>query len=149
MIPTGPAVAAAFSLYFDLVNLAEENERVHRLREREEKVEIVPDSVDEAIATLKAQGVTSEQMSELLAHLDIELVLTAHPTEAKRRTLLSKVMRIAGLLVELDHENLLPRERSALERALLAEITTFWLTSRQRTLIPLVEDEAQDNPLLC
>jgi len=137
------AVAAAFALYFDLVNLAEENERVHRLREREENVDIVPDSVDEAIATLKAQGVTSEQVAELLAHLDIELVLTAHPTEAKRRTLLSKVMRIASLLLELDHENLLRRERAALERALLAEITTFWLTSRQRTLVPLVEDEVK------
>lgn len=136
-------VAAAFALYFDLVNLAEENERVHRLRDREENVEIVPDSVDEAIATLKAQGVTSEQMAELLAHLDIELVLTAHPTEAKRRTLLSKVMRIASLLLELDHENLLSRERAALERALLAEITAFWLTSRQRTLFPLVEDEVK------
>jgi phosphoenolpyruvate carboxylase len=137
------AIAAAFALYFDLVNLAEENERVQRLREREEKVDIVPDSVDEAIHTLKAQGVTAAQMAELLAHLDVELVLTAHPTEAKRRTLLSKTMRIACLLLELDHENLLQRERAALERALLAEITTFWLTSRQRTLVPLVEDEVK------
>jgi len=136
-------VAAAFALYFDLVNLAEENERVHRLREREENVDIVPDSVDEALATLKAQGITTEQMAELLAQLDIELVLTAHPTEAKRRTLLSKVMRIADLLPEFDREHLLPRECADLERALLAEITTFWLTSRQRTLVPLVEDEVK------
>ena len=136
-------VAAAFALYFDLVNLAEENERVHRLREREENVVIVPDSVDEAVATLKSWGVTRQQMAEFLAHLDIELVLTAHPTEAKRRTLLSKVMRIASLLLEFDYENLLPRECAELERALLAEITTFWLTSRQRTLVPLVEDEVK------
>ena len=137
------AVAAAFTLYFDLVNLAEENERVHRLRDREMDAEIDPGSLDDALATLKAQGVTPEQMADLLANLDIELVLTAHPTEAKRRTILSKVMRIGSLLLELDHSGLLPREREAFERALLAEITTFWLTARQRTLVPLVEDEVK------
>lgn len=141
------AVAAAFTLYFDLINLAEENERVHRLREREARVDRegspIPDSLDDAFRTLKAQGVTADQMAALLANLDIELVLTAHPTEAKRRTILSKVMRIAGLLLELDHPGLIPREETALHRALLAEITTFWLTSRQRTLVPLVEDEVK------
>ncbi|MCB9134262.1 MAG: phosphoenolpyruvate carboxylase [Anaerolineales bacterium] len=137
------AVAAAFALYFDLINLAEENERVHRIREREMDAKIDPGSLDEALATLKAQGVTADQMAALLANLDIELVLTAHPTEAKRRTILSKVMRLAALLLELDHPGLTPREETALHRALLAEVTTFWLTSRQRTLVPFVEDEVK------
>src|SRR5215216_3593742 len=72
-------ISASFAAYFDLVNLAEENERVHHLRERE--VELYPkpldESVGQAIASLKKDGVTAEQMQTLLDYLAIELVLTA------------------------------------------------------------------------
>src|ERR1051325_9966373 len=79
-------IAASFAAYFDLVNLAEEQQRVHMLRQREDASypEPIRESVGEAIALLKERGVTSEQMSALLDELSIELVLTAHPTEARR-----------------------------------------------------------------
>jgi phosphoenolpyruvate carboxylase len=94
-------IAAAFAAYFDLVNLAEENQRVRLLRQREEASypEPVQESVGEAVGILKERGVTREQMSALLEELSIELVLTAHPTEARRRTVLSKTERITQLLV--------------------------------------------------
>jgi phosphoenolpyruvate carboxylase len=94
------AVASAFALYFDLVNLAEEYFRVQALREQEASGRLyqVHDSVVEAIYQLKEEGVEAEQLADVLAHLDVELVLTAHPTEAKRRTILSKTQRIASLL---------------------------------------------------
>ena len=94
------AVSAAFTTYFDLVNLAEEYQRVQQLRERESMFSPEPlnESVGDAIASLKREGVTDEQMQALLDQLFIELVLTAHPTEARRRTVTSKIQRVARLL---------------------------------------------------
>ncbi|HNC09188.1 MAG TPA: phosphoenolpyruvate carboxylase, partial [Anaerolineales bacterium] len=93
-------VAAAFTAYFDLVNLAEEEYRVQLLRQRENETypEPVHESIGEAIAILKGHGLTSSEVSALMEKLSIELVLTAHPTEARRRTILSKTERIAALL---------------------------------------------------
>src|SRR5262245_47568403 len=106
-------IAAAFAVYFDLVNLAEENQRVHMLRQREDESYPKPigESVGEAISVLKERGITSEQISGLLAELSIELVLTAHPTEARRRTVLSKTERISSLLSSINHQDLTSRER--------------------------------------
>ncbi len=142
---TARAVASAFALYFDLVNLAEDAQRVRALRREEARKypEPVEDSIGQAIADLHARGVSTGQMEALLSDLNIELVLTAHPTEAKRRTILSKIQRIAQVLVELDHPDLLPRERQACYDALYAEITGFWLTARTRTARPAVTDEAR------
>src|SRR6266508_3703513 len=68
-------ISAAFAAYFDLVNLAEENERVQHLRERELELHPQPldESVGRAIETLKKDGVTAEQMQSLLNRLAIEL----------------------------------------------------------------------------
>ena len=87
------AVAAAFAAYFDLVNRAEENQRVLILRRYEDETfpEPIRESIGEAVATLKELGITRGQMEDLLQNLSIELVLTAHPTEARRRTVLSKM----------------------------------------------------------
>ncbi len=68
------------------------------------------ESIAEAIATLKERGVTGEQAAELLKGLDVELVLTAHPTETRRRTILSKLQRIAGQVQLLNRPDALPRE---------------------------------------
>ena len=139
------AIASAFSLYFDLVNLAEESYRVSVLRQQEREVDPHPirDSIGEAVTALKEQGVSREEMAELLEKLQIELVLTAHPTEAKRRTTLSKTQRIAGLLDILTRRDLLPREVQQVQTGLHAEITAFWLTNRSRTARPAVTDEVR------
>ncbi len=139
------AVAAAFALYFDLVNLAEENERVDLLRHQANQPGLVPlaDSLADTISSLKAQGLTAFEMETLLDNLSIELVLTAHPTEAKRRTLLGKQERIASLLRDLSEKSLLPGELADLRAELHAEITSFWLTSRARTASPDVTDEVR------
>jgi phosphoenolpyruvate carboxylase len=138
-------VASAFSLYFDLVNLAEENHRVVTLRAVENDRQPAPlrESIAEAIQLLKDSGVSQDEMAALLRSLSIELVMTAHPTEAKRRTILSKLDRIAGLLHDLSRPDLLPREARAAHSALHAEITAFWLTERARTSKPTVTDEVR------
>lgn len=139
------AIAAAFSLYFDLVNLAEEHHRVRALRERQREKHPGPvhDSIGEAVAALHASGVTRQHMAALINNLHIELVLTAHPTEAKRRTMLSKMRRIAGLLADLSRADLLPREIVKFQASLTAEITSAWLTERSRTTRPAVTDEVR------
>lgn len=139
------AVAAAFTLYFDLANLAEESHRVAVLRQRkaDQHPQPIGESIRQAIAALKAQSVTHEQMSELLDSLHIELVLTAHPTQAKRRTILSKTDRITNTLRALRQYNLLPSERLAHETKLYVEISNFWLTNRARTARPEVTDEVR------
>jgi phosphoenolpyruvate carboxylase len=139
------AIALAFTLYFDLANLAEETQRVDALRERERAQHPAPigESIGEAIAFLKQRGITPAQMAQLLRDLEIELVLTAHPTEAKRRTILSKLQRISGILHALNETNPLPREREAYSDAIRAEITSLWLTHRARTRRPDVTDEVR------
>ena len=139
------AVASAFTVYFDLANLAEEAQRVDALhaREREQYPAPIDESIGEAIATLKRRGVTSEQMAQLLRELHIELVLTAHPTEAKRRTILSKVQRISQQVHALFDSEPLPRERAKFSAAISAEITSLWLTHRARTRRPDVTDEVR------
>jgi len=139
------AVAAAFALYFDLVNLAEENHRVSMLRDRvrDNYPGAIPESIDAAIKYLKDNETTLGEMDQLLKDLQIELVLTAHPTQAKRRTILSKVFRIAKHLERLTHHNLLPGEVDEIKSQLYAEVTTFWLTNRARTSNPEVTDEVR------
>ena len=138
-------IAASFAAYFDLVNLAEENQRVRLLRQREDASypEPVQESIGEAFASLKVRGVTREQMSALLAGLSIELVLTAHPTEARRRTVLSKTERITQLLSLINQDSLSRRERDETAASLHAEITALWLTDRTRADKLTVTDEAR------
>jgi phosphoenolpyruvate carboxylase len=139
------AVAASFATYFDLVNLAEENHRVRLLRQGidEKYPEPVSESIGDAVATLKERGVTSEQMSALLENLSIEMVLTAHPTEARRRTVLSKLQRISDLLLRISMEAPSRRERDEIQTALHTEISTLWLTERARTITPAASDEVR------
>ena len=139
------AVSAAFTAYFDLINLAEEYSRVRQLREREAKQhpESLAESVGEAIAALKRDGVTPAQMQSLLNGLSLELVLTAHPTESRRRTVASKLQRIAHWLEVLANNQLTPRERDKILAGIRAEVVGLWLTDRTRTVKPTVTDEVR------
>ncbi len=142
---TARAIASAFTLYFDLVNLAEEVHRIQELRRRTRAraPEPIGESIGEAVTALRRSGVSRDQMAALLRDLSVELVLTAHPTEAKRRSVLSKLQRIAATLSDLHRDDLLPLERAAAEAALRAEVTALWLTDRARTARPEVTDEVR------
>jgi phosphoenolpyruvate carboxylase len=138
-------IASAFALYFDLVNTAEDNYRVNVLRREALKnaPEPVHDSIEEAVQLLNASGFSREQMAGLLANLQIELVLTAHPTEARRRTVLSKIARIAGALQAMGFTQLLQREKDNYRAVLRGEITTLWLTDRSRAAQMTPTDEVR------
>ena len=138
-------MAASFATYFDLVNLAEENYRLAILRQQEleNAPEPVRESIGDAIASLKKRGITPEQMSRLLENLSIELVLTAHPTESRRRTIISKLQRLSSLLWESTQTDLLPRERENIVKAMHSEITALWLSDRNRASKLAVTDEVR------
>ncbi|MCC7117971.1 MAG: phosphoenolpyruvate carboxylase [Anaerolineales bacterium] len=138
-------IAAAFAAYFDLVNLAEEHQRVRLLRQREDESypEPVRESIGEAFALLKKEGVSAEAVAALLENLFIELVLTAHPTEARRRTVLSHTERIETLLRLLNQDGLARRKKEETETALQNAISALWLTDRARADKLSVTDEVR------
>jgi phosphoenolpyruvate carboxylase len=138
-------VSRAFATYFELINLAEEINRVRVLREREQAAHPQPlqESIPAAIAQLRQMGVDEYEMGKLLDKLAVELVFTAHPTQAKRRTVLSKLRRISHFLTELHMRDLLPAEQAKLLTHIRAEITSLWLTNRTRTAVITVTDEVK------
>src|SRR5262245_42187048 len=108
-------VAKAFAAYFQLVNLAEEQERLRILRQRtsvaEAKGAPMGETLADAFATLAREGVGADGAQALLGGLRVMPVFTAHPTEAKRRTVLFKHDRLAAILARLETAGLLPEER--------------------------------------
>jgi phosphoenolpyruvate carboxylase len=83
-------LAHAFSLFFQLVNLCEERARERHL----ESKTIVPMSLRHLFRELKSAGVTEKQLQSVLNELEVEPVLTAHPTEARRRAVLNQLSRL-------------------------------------------------------
>jgi phosphoenolpyruvate carboxylase len=142
---TARGVASAFTLYFDLVNLAEEVNRVQVLREIEAHNHPQPigETIADAVIKIKRKGTSPEAMQKLMDELQLELVLTAHPTEARRRTILSKLLRISDIVHQLQFKNMQPREWDSALNEIRAEITAVWLTERARTARPSVTDEVR------
>jgi phosphoenolpyruvate carboxylase len=139
------AVITAFSLYFQLVNLAEARGRVRALRRRERAARdgYLDDSVAEAVARLRTSGRTDADLDDALARLRISPVLTAHPTEARRRTALVALRRCAILLARLDDPRLTPSEDREIRRRLREEISLLWRTSVLRAVAPEPLDEVR------
>jgi phosphoenolpyruvate carboxylase len=133
----------SFTTYFGLVNLAEQHERLRVLREREAHDDPVAESLQEAVAQLHARGLSADDVQQLLDHMVVKPVFTAHPTESKRRTILQKLRNISAILSELGSTTLLPRERRQREAALHAEITGIWQAHELRDTRPTVIDEVK------
>ncbi|WP_203287461.1 phosphoenolpyruvate carboxylase [Metabacillus sp. cB07] len=136
-------VIRAFAVYFHLVNIAEQNHRIRRRREYQfqEDSGKQPGSLEHAVASLKENGVSSEVIQQLLKTLSLELIITAHPTEATRRSVLEIHKRIAGLLHSLDQPIHTERERAELEDRLFNEVVILWQTDELRDRKPTVMDE--------
>ena len=139
------AVISAFSLYFQLVNLAESRGRVRALRRRERAARDgqLEDSVAEAISRLRRAGRDDAALDATFGRLRITPVLTAHPTEARRRTALIALRRCAVLLERLDDPRLTPSEDREVRRRLREEITLLWRTSDLRSIAPEPLDEVR------
>ncbi len=131
-------VARAFTCYFQLANLAEEHHRVRTLRERE----VVEDSLAVGVAAAR-ERLGDDGLLELVRRLEITPVVTAHPTEARRRAVVETLWRISSLLERLDDPRLTPAEVGDVERRLLEEITALWRTDPIRVSRPEPLDEVR------
>jgi phosphoenolpyruvate carboxylase len=138
-------VARAFSVFFDLANLAEDRHRVRILRFREHERHPQPraESIGAAIGALVEAKFSAAEVQQALDRLSIELVFTAHPSEAKRRSLRVKIRRMRQAIEELDRLDLLPRERRRLENRLRTELTVIWQTEFLRPWRPSVLQEVR------
>jgi phosphoenolpyruvate carboxylase len=141
--PQATVVARAFSIFFDLVNIAEDRQRVRVLRERERSRHPEPlgESLPAGIAELKELGAPADDVQRVLDRLAVELVFTAHPSEAKRRSIRAKLRRMRKSLEALDSPDLLPRERSRHEADMRSELSLLWETEFLRPTRPTVLDE--------
>ncbi|MGI8785594.1 MAG: phosphoenolpyruvate carboxylase [Acidobacteriota bacterium] len=137
------AIVRSFTLYFHLVNLAEEAQRIRRLEAHRVSVEGEGrGSLAEAFSKLKS-GKRKGSLRSLLSRIRIEPVLTAHPTEAKRRTQtehLLALMKYQPLWDASEQTSLRQRE---IENSILAVLETMWLTEQTRLLRATVEEEIE------
>src|SRR4051812_10886893 len=133
----------SLSRWFQLINLAEDNERVRRLRRRERKRADSPrpGSLRAAIRHLAASGTTAAELRETLARSELRLVLTAHPTEARRRTTVEKLARIFARLRDIDERPPVPGDEAAARGALAGTIQELWGSDEVRAATPTVLDE--------
>jgi len=120
-------VAQAFAVYFHLVNLAEEHQRIRILRERDSGEAPVRESLAAAVADL-----TPDAVKATVQELRVHLVLTAHPTEARRRAVVGALRRISQLLEAVDDKQLGAADRAEAERALREQVDLLWRTSQLR-----------------
>ena len=141
----GRAVIRALSMLFDLTNLAEDHHRIRVLRRREQDRAPLPaeESIAEAIHRLKEEGLSAEQVRELLESLSVELVFTAHPTEAKRRTTRRLLRRFRDSLKELDRDDLFLRERQRRRLQMYSDMTILWQSDLMGATRPRVIDEVR------
>ena len=138
------SVARAFTLYFQLVNLAEERQRIRTLRTRARRARgrAIDDSIADAVDQLLRLH-DREEVEAMLGRVVVHPVLTAHPTEARRRTLLVALRRIRRLLDGLDDPLTTPDEDADLRRQLREEITILWHTGDLRAVVPAPLDEVR------
>lgn len=143
-LATEVPVIRAFATYFQLVNVAEQHHRVRRARAHAGDPEPQRGSLLAVLRDAKDAGRTADEVRTAFAGLEVTLTLTAHPTQAVRRTVLDKLDRIAGHLEEADRCALTPREREASDRDLREEVTALWLTDEVRHERPTVGDEVKN-----
>ena len=141
-------VVSAFAAWFHLINLAEDQALVRQLildrQHAREAGRELPDTILAAVRRLTDRGVSGAQLGTLLEQVTIRPVMTAHPTESKRRTVLTKLGRVSAALRRLDQESLSPEVTAELERYLSEEITSLWMTDETRSRAPSVIDEVRN-----
>ena len=136
----------ACSIMFQLLNMAEENSaaQYRRTLESKEGVESLPGLWGETFRNLKALGVTQEAIAAELPLIEIEPTLTAHPTEAKRRTVLEQHRELYLLLVKRENRMWTPAEQEAIREEIKVTLERLWRTGEILFEKPEVSTERQN-----
>jgi len=133
----------AQGIWFQLLSIAEQNAAMRRRRqvEAERGLAGLRGTFASVLADAAASGTDTDTLDDLLRRLRVRPVITAHPTEARRVTVLEKHRRIYRRLVDLESPRWTPRERLALEDQLRDDIDLLWMTGELRLEKPTVPQE--------
>ena len=129
--------------WFQLMNLAEDLDRVRRIRRLDAQPGPRRGSLHAAVAQLAADGTSAEELHATLAQAEVRLVLTAHPTEARRYTTVSKLGRIFALLRELDERRPGHGQQDQIRRQIAAAVQEMWGSDELRAVTTTVLDEVR------
>jgi phosphoenolpyruvate carboxylase len=140
-------VSRGFTHFLSLSNSAENQHRTRRLRERLlTSNQALPNRIDSCngtIANLIKKGISSDEISSVLKSQSVEIVLTAHPTEVNRKTMLEKHQRINKLLDDADHLDVNEYEKRQINKGIKAEISAIWESDELMRKKPTPVDEAK------
>ena len=138
-------VIRAFATYFHLINVAETLHRIRRNRQYqlEDTKTDQPFSIENAILNLKESGYTAADIKQALTHLSLELIMTAHPTEATKRQILEIQKRLGLRLKELDNPTLTEKEIEFIKENILNEVAILWQSNELHSKKPTVPDEVK------
>ena len=150
-LPRAQAVLKAFSNYFQLINLAEERQRVRILKDRSQAARQSGEPMDETIAraikTLVAEGIDAAEMQKILNGMLITPVFTAHPTESKRRTVRQLLGNISELIQRYNSADSNDYDRESIRELIHDHIVLLWQTDETRDRRPTVLDEVRNTGL--
>jgi phosphoenolpyruvate carboxylase len=138
-LPDTVRFAHSFACFLQITNIAEDQIQRQRGRGGDSR----PDTLAGALRTLKSEGVSREVVIELLQHALIAPVITAHPSEVRRKSVLDRVGAIADDLDAYDHAKT-EAERAAIERELMRQVAIFWRTRLLRSVKLGVGDEIEN-----
>ena len=146
-LPTRDAlpVARSFAQFLSLANIAEQHHRIRRRKAylRGEMGRPQRDSFEAVFRQILDTGITRSALHKTVCSLHIDLVLTAHPTEVNRRTLLQKFNQLADRLAKRDRKDLVPEEREQVEAQVRDILTTIWQTDEVLRRRPTPQEEAR------
>jgi len=132
--------AKAFSQFLNLANIAEQ---FHTISRNCDEFVCVPDPVEQLLGRILNCNIDQDKMLDCLLNLDIDLVLTAHPTEISRRTLIQKYSSVVDVLTTLENPQLAKRELQQQHLRLRQLIAQMWHTNEIRQQRPTPVDEAR------
>ncbi|QEL20378.1 phosphoenolpyruvate carboxylase [Limnoglobus roseus] len=143
-VPALRGLIRAFSVFFDLINLAEQQARVRTLRHRAAKPDAPhAETAEAALKQIAGRGVGLDELADHLGRALVVPVFTAHPSEARRRSVLEKLATVAHALDDLEYGLPTPAERDAAMGAVAEEVESLWLTDAVRSNRPSVLDEVR------
>ena len=138
------SVIRAFTYFSHLANLAEDRHHIRRRAVHERAGDLQEGSLARTLQRLREAGIAPGAIVGTLAHSHISPVLTAHPTEVQRKSILDAERAIARLLGERDEQERLPRERADIEAQIRARVTQLWQTRLLRFTKLTVADEIEN-----
>ena len=141
----------AFLTYFQLINLAEEHQRVSVLNQRADKAfesgEPMDETIESALQTLKKEGVKPGELQDVFRTMEIVPVFTAHPTESIRQTIREILRQVTEIIEKINRAETLSKERARLRELLHDYITLLWQSAESRQRKPTVMDEVRNTGL--